>query len=815
MTKTKGRVKKPRKTQKDQIKSVIFVPHTTNSELAQEMRKTEETLKNITGDKIKIVEKAGKKLEDLITGKDPWKGQDCGRPNCFLCSTKILTGKEQNKDCTKKNVVYEIVCLTCEDREKEKVENLELDDEKKAELMRNVRKHKYIGETSRSMYDRGFEHLDKLASLNSNSHMLKHIVAEHENEDFQHVKWGMFVRKFVRNSFERQIEEAVSIERERKTCNILNSRSEYNQSCLPRLETRLGDPEQEFKEWEAEVKAEKEKDEKLEKKIRELRKQRNRARLETEITNKNTEKKASKRQKISEDNYITIRNVWGAPAISAPKKNSLEEEEQTQDNSKKTKKRKIENRETEILTNIEVLDNKIIEGEILDMEKYELENIDWDAWLAEHHAELEREAAELEKRRKEQDKKHRSWELYRECKKFLEENEKDWKNRKQERDIENKRKERLNDARIKQDNIREKVRERNLDKKILEKMNELPKREKERIILEENKQKRLELSETCKNLWKLRSKEKKYQSKSDKIKRIERMSEKSEKLELIEKVITELREEEIKHQQEIKTRKERIEKEKIKKQEQKLQRENEKKTRIKKQEMLGERWAMLKWITKFIKENQENWDRENKEREKNEQEKIEIWNKMKRQEKIQELKRKWSDKKTNQLNTETQKQAQTSEITTNNWDVWRPKKEQEKENKNTTNRETQEKEKLPDKTISYDINKIMKKTKITELMAQKQTSPSPPKLHQNPENSQYPSHPNPPLPPNIPPARNRQEEGQDNDKNKRKKLSLKPPTIEDNPRQSQKKRQRKLKDDNSTPKINTFFKFLKFLKIRK
>ena len=131
------------------------------------------------------------------------------------------------------------------------------------------------------------------------------------------------------------------------------------------------------------------------------------------------------------------------------------------------------------------------------------------------------------------------------------------------------------------------------------------------------------------------------------------MSEKSEKLELIEKVITELREEEIKHQQEIKTRKERIEKEKIKKQEQKLQRENEKKTRIKKQEMLGERWAMLKWITKFIKENQENWDRENKEREKNEQEKIEIWNKMKRQEKIQELKRKWSDKKTNQLNTET------------------------------------------------------------------------------------------------------------------------------------------------------------------
>ena len=122
------------------------------------------------------------------------------------------------------------------------------------------------------MYDRGYEHLDKLATLNSNSHMLKHMVAEHEGEDFHTVKWGMFVRKFVRNSFERQIEEAVSIEREKHTCHILNSRSEYNQSCLPRLETRIGDPEKLFKEWELEMKAEKEKDEKLESKIRELRK---------------------------------------------------------------------------------------------------------------------------------------------------------------------------------------------------------------------------------------------------------------------------------------------------------------------------------------------------------------------------------------------------------------------------------------------------------------------------------------------------------------------------------------------------------------
>ena len=346
--------KKIQKTQKNEIKSIIFVPHTNNSELAQELRKKEETIANITGDKVKIVEKAGKKLENLLAGKDPWKGKDCGRPNCFLCSTKSLTGKETNKDCTKKNVVYEIVCLSCEQREKDRIENLELEDHEKAELVRNVKKYKYIGETSRSMYDRGYEHLDKLATLNSDSHMLKHMVTEHEGEDFHNVKWGMFVRKFVRSSFERQIEEAVSIEREKHTCHILNSRSEYYQSCLPRLETRIND-----KEWEAIMKTEKENDEKVESKIRELRKKKNKARLTTETN------KIAKRQKTSENSYISIRSTWGAPTISAPQKNSLEQETNNNNNIKRRKTQE----QTERLTNITVLENKIIEGENLDMEK--------------------------------------------------------------------------------------------------------------------------------------------------------------------------------------------------------------------------------------------------------------------------------------------------------------------------------------------------------------------------------------------------------------------------------------------------------------
>ena len=69
---------------KKKVKSVIFVPHTTNSGLARNLREKENELEKVTGDRIKIVEKSGTKLEDILTKTDPWKGTDCGRQNCIL-----------------------------------------------------------------------------------------------------------------------------------------------------------------------------------------------------------------------------------------------------------------------------------------------------------------------------------------------------------------------------------------------------------------------------------------------------------------------------------------------------------------------------------------------------------------------------------------------------------------------------------------------------------------------------------------------------------------------------------------------------------
>ena len=57
--------------------------------------------------------------------------------------------------------------------------------------------------------------------------------------------------------------------------------------------------------------------------------------------------------------------------------------------------------------------------------------------------------------------------------------------------------------------------------------------------------------------------------------------------------------------------------------------------------MLGLRWGMLRWITQYIKENEEKWEEELNEKLEKERKELEEWNKAKRFEKIEKLKEKW------------------------------------------------------------------------------------------------------------------------------------------------------------------------------
>ena len=128
------------------------------------------------------------------------------------------------------------------------------------------------------------------------SHLLKHVLDMHQNENPEEIKFSVRVLSYCKSSFERQIMESVIIQRERHH-NLLNSKAEYNRSAVPRLTTKIG--EKQYKKWEKEAEKDMEKNEQLEEKIRQMRKMRNKTRRNP--TPKDVP--ASKRRKITQDRY--------------------------------------------------------------------------------------------------------------------------------------------------------------------------------------------------------------------------------------------------------------------------------------------------------------------------------------------------------------------------------------------------------------------------------------------------------------------------------------------------------------------------------
>ena len=331
---------RPRQESESKIKAVMFVPYTPGSILAKKLRENEENLAKITQTKVKIVERTGTQLQHLLTRSNPWKGIDCTRKNCLLCFTKNKTEKNMRQDCHQRNIVYETRCMTCQEQETERIQEQEISDNDKKEEITRIKLFKYIGETSRSSYERGWEHLNDLTQLKSSSHMLKHIVLNHPDQELDKIMFGMRILRTCKSSFERQIHESVLIQQEREQHNILNSRSEYNRCSLPRISTQLG--ESEYKIYNDELAAEKEQEEHIEAKIRQLRKLRNKSRL----VPLKREQEHTKRRKLNENNdYVIIQEVWGRPETAEPETRKSDEH-QSEPKNKKIKTQENEQTQT-------------------------------------------------------------------------------------------------------------------------------------------------------------------------------------------------------------------------------------------------------------------------------------------------------------------------------------------------------------------------------------------------------------------------------------------------------------------------------------
>ena len=70
---------------KIQYTSVLFVPPTPGGILAKELRKREAELNRNNKERIKIEEKGGMKIKDMLGSKNPFKKQKCVQKTCPKC----------------------------------------------------------------------------------------------------------------------------------------------------------------------------------------------------------------------------------------------------------------------------------------------------------------------------------------------------------------------------------------------------------------------------------------------------------------------------------------------------------------------------------------------------------------------------------------------------------------------------------------------------------------------------------------------------------------------------------------------------------
>ena len=114
----------------DKLQGILFVPHSEKSELSKRIRSKLEMLEQLSGLSIRVVERTGEKLEDILHKSNPWEGEHCGRKGCNFCDSgdKKLLGK-----CKQRNIVYENECLLCKgggDKDKELIREATEEDEK-------------------------------------------------------------------------------------------------------------------------------------------------------------------------------------------------------------------------------------------------------------------------------------------------------------------------------------------------------------------------------------------------------------------------------------------------------------------------------------------------------------------------------------------------------------------------------------------------------------------------------------------------------------------------------------------------------------
>ena len=241
--------------------SIMFLPNTKGGILLRRMRENEEKLASLTGFKIRYSEAGGMKL-GMLFSTNLSSGQPCGREKCQPC---MMSSEGKAQDCRATGILYESSCCLCNPKtemqgntsspEEDHQQGLQAGKKYVADPSHKGRVGIYIGETSRSLSERAGEHYRDARDFSKKSHIIKHWMNNHQDED----KIPPFIIKITkkyRDCLSRQVGEAIAIHMSGDE--LLNSKNEYASNCISRVGVEETTFERKQREWEEETDEKKE-----------------------------------------------------------------------------------------------------------------------------------------------------------------------------------------------------------------------------------------------------------------------------------------------------------------------------------------------------------------------------------------------------------------------------------------------------------------------------------------------------------------------------------------------------------------------------
>ena len=184
-------------------KSCIFVPPTPGSELKKQMQAKEEEMR--AGGReafpIKIIETAGKTLEQTLVNTDPFNGNQCTDEKC-----EPSKNPKNKISCRRNGICYRVSCLSC------------LRAGRPADVTENTKYACYYGESAKNMHCRSKEHVTKFNSksekIRAESAFYKHLVNSHggkaDDKNFSDY-FEFTILKAYRKPLTRLVEEGTFI----------------------------------------------------------------------------------------------------------------------------------------------------------------------------------------------------------------------------------------------------------------------------------------------------------------------------------------------------------------------------------------------------------------------------------------------------------------------------------------------------------------------------------------------------------------------------------------------------------------------------